>query len=258
MSTTPRSLEKRTPLPPEWRALIRTVPVLSDAERWLAMLSDGLQNVIRPDAAAVYLSSLDDVHTATFAVAPAREAVLAQQLLERVLPGLRAAGLETPDEWFARGEGSNRRREQLLSDCLVPLGYRGLLGGALRSSDGMIAGWIAVFSRSPESERLVQIGEPLRAFCTAAELTIQSALALAEKVGARLPKASPRVLSAREREIARLAVRGYSDLNIAERLRISESTVGRHLHNIYRKLSVCSRLELSSIFVPAFSMTSDR
>ena len=50
-----------------------------------------------------------------------------------------------------------------------------------------------------------------------------------------------------EREVAHLAAGGLSDVNISTRLSISESIVGRHLHNIFRKLGVGSRLELNDL-----------
>ncbi len=51
-------------------------------------------------------------------------------------------------------------------------------------------------------------------------------------------------LSARERDVVALVSEGLSDVNIAARLFISEATVGSHLHRIYRKLGVHSRVAL--------------
>jgi DNA-binding NarL/FixJ family response regulator len=50
-------------------------------------------------------------------------------------------------------------------------------------------------------------------------------------------------LSARELEILLLAARGLSNHQISRRLTISEATVKRHLANVYRKMSVSSRME---------------
>jgi DNA-binding NarL/FixJ family response regulator len=64
----------------------------------------------------------------------------------------------------------------------------------------------------------------------------QEALELSEdgKVG---------VPSSREMEILLLAARGMSNRQIASRLEISESTVKRHLANLYPKMEVSSRGE---------------
>lgn len=52
------------------------------------------------------------------------------------------------------------------------------------------------------------------------------------------------VLSAREKEVARLAARGYSNAQIAEELFISVETVKRHMATIFEKLRIESRREL--------------
>ena len=53
------------------------------------------------------------------------------------------------------------------------------------------------------------------------------------------------LLTPRELEIVRLAARGLRNKAIAENLSISEGTVKIHLHNIYKKLPIDSRLALT-------------
>jgi DNA-binding NarL/FixJ family response regulator len=53
-----------------------------------------------------------------------------------------------------------------------------------------------------------------------------------------------RLLTPREIEMVRIAATGRRNREIAEKLNIVEGTVKTHLHNIYEKLSVRSRLEL--------------
>ena len=52
------------------------------------------------------------------------------------------------------------------------------------------------------------------------------------------------VLSPREKEVAHLAARGYSNAQIAEELFISVETVKRHMATIFEKLGIESRREL--------------
>ena len=52
-------------------------------------------------------------------------------------------------------------------------------------------------------------------------------------------------LTQRELEIVRAVTDGLRNREIAEQLRISEGTVKMHLHNIYEKLAVRSRMQLS-------------
>lgn len=61
----------------------------------------------------------------------------------------------------------------------------------------------------------------------------------------RASEASRR-LSTREREIVRLVASGLRNRAIADRLSISEGTVKVHIHNIYEKLDVDGRIELSN------------
>ncbi|MFD6952496.1 LuxR family transcriptional regulator [Nocardiopsis sp. TSRI0078] len=57
--------------------------------------------------------------------------------------------------------------------------------------------------------------------------------------------AGPETLTPREREVAELAERGLSNREIAERLTISQATAARHIANIFRKLSISSRVQLT-------------
>jgi DNA-binding CsgD family transcriptional regulator len=53
------------------------------------------------------------------------------------------------------------------------------------------------------------------------------------------------LISAREREIARLVARELSDKEIAKRLEISHCTVRFHLKNIQQKLGVAGRVGIA-------------
>jgi DNA-binding CsgD family transcriptional regulator len=54
-------------------------------------------------------------------------------------------------------------------------------------------------------------------------------------------------LTAREQDVAELAVSGFSYAQIARDLFVAQSTVGYHLSNIYAKCGVSSRHELTAL-----------
>ncbi len=56
------------------------------------------------------------------------------------------------------------------------------------------------------------------------------------------------VLANREQDIAQLAAKGHSNLQIAEELYLSVNTVKMHLKSIFRKLEIEKRSELSKFF----------
>lgn len=53
-------------------------------------------------------------------------------------------------------------------------------------------------------------------------------------------------LTAREREVMVLAVKGLANKEIARELKVTEGTVKIHLHKVYRKLGVKSRFALAA------------
>ena len=63
------------------------------------------------------------------------------------------------------------------------------------------------------------------------------------------PDSEQEELTPREKEVLGLAVEGQTNREIAYNLDISEKTVEKHLHNVYRKLDVSSRVEAAVLAV---------
>jgi DNA-binding CsgD family transcriptional regulator len=113
----------------------------------------------------------------------------------------------------------------------------GYLVAFLGEVDGDNDGVVVVGDSASSAELLDRCGPALLALTT-----------LAERATTQRRRAAPRLerLTAREREIALLLASGYSKLNVAARLGISEQTVGVHARSIYRKLNLHTRVELAN------------
>lgn len=55
-------------------------------------------------------------------------------------------------------------------------------------------------------------------------------------------------LTSAERAVAKLAVRGLTNAQIASRRRVSRATIAKQLESIYRKLAIRSRADLARVF----------
>ncbi|QKJ18402.1 helix-turn-helix domain-containing protein [Microbacterium hominis] len=123
--------------------------------------------------------------------------------------------------------------------------------GALRALHGALDRYRRLGLRWEQAHALTWIAgaHEARGEAAAAAQVRDDAAAILDALGAapiRLPApATPPVgvgpLTARESEILDLVARGASNREIAQRLFISEKTVGRHLANTYLKLDVSSR-----------------
>lgn len=69
--------------------------------------------------------------------------------------------------------------------------------------------------------------------------------ALQAELTTRMLEPAAEALSSREREIARLVALGLRNAEVARKLSITEATVKTHLNNIFQKLNVRDRVELT-------------
>jgi DNA-binding CsgD family transcriptional regulator len=120
-----------------------------------------------------------------------------------------------------------------------------LAEAAVRASRDDARAVIAGIERVAESRlplRLAQAAFDLIGARSWAEQARADLRASGERTAAPAPGAAARVLSAQERQIARLAAGG---LPIAERLYLSPRTVGSHLYRIFLELDITSRAQLA-------------
>lgn len=114
--------------------------------------------------------------------------------------------------------------------------------GALRCAAEARAEAAAAHGRAGLVARMATSAAAAQGLLAGCEGAVVPALAVADR--------SAPALSRREEEIARLAARGLSNREIAERLFVSVRTVEGHLHRLYAKLGVNDRRDLAA-FVTA-------
>jgi DNA-binding NarL/FixJ family response regulator len=91
----------------------------------------------------------------------------------------------------------------------------------------------------PEDEVEQRLGPTVRAV-RAGQLAIPAEYRVA---------AAPPILSPRERQVMAMVVLGFSNVEVANKLHVTETTVKSHLSSAYRKLGVRSRHEATSLIL---------
>lgn len=88
-----------------------------------------------------------------------------------------------------------------------------------------------------------------------AELAAKPCLAISVNPLQRKELTQP--LSLRERQVAELLIQGYTNMNIAAHLEVSENTVRTYVRRLYRKLGVYNRLQLVRATSMSAALASD-
>jgi DNA-binding CsgD family transcriptional regulator len=133
---------------------------------------------------------------------------------------------------------------RLIGHCAVleALSRRAAALGSDPSADAESDMRIAGLLRDSERLAVRRFGENGSALLL---LAITPAMAGLPGESMRLSTASLPRLGAVESKVARLAAEGYTVLNIATQLGVTEATVRTHLHRVYVKLGVHGRAELT-------------
>jgi DNA-binding CsgD family transcriptional regulator len=179
--------------------------------------------------------------------------------VDRLDGDIRPRTENTPDDW--------RRAVSLMGPVHAPLehahnrpladeahrvlwdltGSRGLIVTFLVDAHMRMFGVMALGAREGAPPLLDREIGSLQEISRVATGTLAGAVELARACGFSLPGSALglEVLSPRERQVAELAAEGLSSLTIGARLGIREATVSVHLHRIYAKLGVGSRVQLA-------------
>lgn len=226
-----------------------------EASRWRFEIAEAIRGAGGAVFCAVYTCPPDQPLESEGAVSPEECRPVIEGIVRGLLPRVERSK-DSSAEWSQRTRGTAyaplddarelKLAERVRAEFLRPAGVEGLLTAYLLGSAGQVLGFIVVATSEPSMHALETFGAELGVVATIGGQTAQAALSLAEGFGARAVRATPesRTLSERERDVVRLVVEGLSDLQIATRLEISETTVGSHLRRIYSKLQVHSRAEL--------------
>jgi HD-GYP domain-containing protein (c-di-GMP phosphodiesterase class II) len=132
-------------------------------------------------------------------------------------------------------------------------GYPGGLSGAAISRPARILGAADAYQamREPRPHRPQRSADEaateLRAEVKAGRLDAEAVEGVLGAAGHRVPRRrdGPAGLTAREVDVLRLAARGLSNKEVAERLVISPKTVGNHIEHIYTKIDASTRAAAS-------------
>ncbi|MEO8219706.1 MAG: LuxR C-terminal-related transcriptional regulator [Specibacter sp.] len=179
---------------------------------------------MQADAARTDGSALLELNAVVLALEVGDESVVARVAqVAKTVEGPWAKSLGMYAEAFKRDDG------QGLADAGQALAQAGLLGfakQALGKSVALLGGSAAAHDGSKVRAQLRRVSSELGA---------------SDDTGSRAPK-----LTRRESEVARFAMAGMSDREIAEELSVALRTVEGHLYRAYGKLGISAREELAA------------
>jgi len=134
------------------------------------------------------------------------------------------------------------RRDEFVADYVLAQGIRHSAGFAFHDPIGRIA-CVYALDRTTHGGFTALEAETLRRVQPHLD-NLHRNLLVVPSAARAIDAAAGEALSAREREVATLVLRGMTPAAIARELSISRPTVYRHVANIHRKLAVSNRGEL--------------
>jgi DNA-binding CsgD family transcriptional regulator len=244
-----------------WSNALACATRLAPAEEWRSSLAAAVRSASRAVFTAVCTCPHGMFVAPSATTDPPSFGPVVEQIIGEFLPRVERAGDGTdvvaligPNAYAPLEIARHPKlRARFRREILKPIGANGLLNVFLLGRNREVLGWIAVGTQTTSSDAKRQYADALDQLALRASATLQSAIDLASACGL-VPLRSDGTdlikLSVREHEIAELIADGYTNVNIAAKLTLSEQTVASHLRRMFAKLGVHSRGELSARLGP--------
>lgn len=237
----------------KWNGAKRAAGRVVPAGEWRSRLAKALAEASGARFVGVYTCPPDEILEGVHSVYPEEMDDILVRVAREVLPRIAWTrhGHRNPDARsgtpyfpleYENGDGTLR---SLLSPLMALAGVQEMIHVSFLAEEQVVGGaalWL------PKKRGANAFLAPLAEVAKTASDTLERALALARgcaQGGSTSTMLALEVLTARELQIARLAARGLTDVNIAHDLGISEQTVGAHMRRIFLKLRINSRLQLA-------------
>lgn len=236
-----------------WTGAKRAAGKVMAAGPWRARLAKSLAEASGARFVGVYTCPPGELLEGVHAVYPEEMDGILVRVAREVLPRIAWTrhGTRNPDALtgtpyfpldYEEGDGTLRN---LLGPLMASAGVQEMIHASFIAEGKMVGGaalWL------PKKRGANAMLAPLGEVAQVAGDTLERAIALARGCAQGANEnaiLALEVLTGRELQIARLAARGLTDVNIASDLGISEQTVGAHMRRIFLKLRINSRLQLA-------------
>lgn len=234
-----------------WTSARRAAASVLPAPTWRYRLAKALAAATGARFVGIYTCPPGEILDGVHSVYPDEMDEIMVRVAREVLPRIAWTrhGQRNPDAasgtpYFPLDDDDGTQR-RLLEPLMKAAGVEDLIHASFLA-EGKVVGGAAVWlgKKKGSRELLAPLGEVARVAGSTLERAIRLARGCSEGVSTD-PILPLELLTGRELQIARLAARGLTDVNIAHTLGISEQTVGAHMRRIFLKLRINSRLQLA-------------
>lgn len=234
-----------------WKFAVRLASRVEPAPKWRGLLAEALASASQATFVAVYTCPPGEILEGVHSVHPEDMTDVMERIFREVIPkiawtrhGVKNPSASSGRAYFPFDYENGASLRSLIKPLVEPHEVEEMVHVSFLAEGAIVGGAVLYL---PRREGAATILEPLNEVARAAGEALEAAIGLARGCGVQVelePILPLELLSARELQIARLAATGMTDVNISERLAISEQTVGAHLRRIFLKLRINSRLQL--------------